>query len=131
MRNPRVFKGVPPISGDWLWPAPLVLGGLSAYSSGELWQRGSAVGVSGLAGLWNLAVLAAIAGVVVVLVRRPAQRWRSGRRGKALSVAGAVLLGFHIGTLSIPAGAVVVLCRHRHARSDPGGVPFADHWPGR
>ena len=92
-------------------------------------ERGSAVGVSGLAGLWNLAVLAAIAGVVVVLVRRPVERWRPGRRGKALSVAGAVLLGFHIGTLSIPAGAVVVLCRHRIDRTDPG-VPLADRWPG-
>ncbi len=86
--------------------------------------------MSGLADLWNLAVLAVIGGVVVVLVRRPAERWRSGRRGKALSVAGAVLLGFHIGTLSVPAGAIVALCRHRHTRSDPG-VPFADHWPGR
>ena len=82
-----------------------------------------------LALVWNLAVVALVVTTIVVTIRRPAERWRAGRWGKAASVAGSLLVAFYVGPLSIPLGAAVVLVRHRRQRSTDE-VGMAEDWPG-
>ncbi len=80
--------------------------------------------------VWNLAVVALVVmTTIVVTIRRPSERWRAGRWGKAASVAATLLVAFYVGPFSVPLGAVVVLVRHRRQRSTDE-VGLAQDWPG-